>query len=183
MSFPEILAVFGYTKNTETNYEDMEFNMYLQLGCAGLRALNNYIEEDQRWGQAHSRGHFAIMRVLLAVEDDFLSIKEDTDTQTLKVFVDKTKIKSHGLPALGDFLLRLHIYRSTADAQGCRKYYEELTTPSEEFLRWRKMIVANKAPQELFVQDNTFIQDGEVILKTYEPTPEGMIQSWVDRNV
>ncbi|KAF3914341.1 hypothetical protein AA313_de0206240 [Arthrobotrys entomopaga] len=181
MSFSEILGLFGYTDEMEC--KEMEYNMYLQLGCAGLRALNNYIVEDKKWGQAHSRGHFAIMRILLAAEGDFLVVKEDLTTQTLTVHIDRKKIKTSGLPALSDFLLRLHMYRSTADAKGCREYYEELTSPSEHFLRWREMIIANKPAQELFVQDNTFIEDGEVILKKYEATLEGMIKSWADRDV
>ncbi|KAK6527450.1 hypothetical protein TWF694_004439 [Orbilia ellipsospora] len=181
MGFPEILGLFGYKDEKEC--EEMEYNMYLQLGCAGLRALNNYIVEDKKWGQAHSRGHFAIMKILLSAGDGFLSIKEDLQAQTLTVSIDRTKIKTHGLPALSDFLLRLHMYRSIADEKGCREYYEELTSPSEEFLQWREMIIANKPAQELFVQDNTFLQDGEVILKEYGATLEGMIESWVDRDV
>ncbi|KAF3933402.1 hypothetical protein ABW19_dt0207713 [Dactylella cylindrospora] len=173
IGFPEILAMFGY--EDEKVCEEMEYNMYLQLGCDGLRALNNYIPD--------SEGHFGIMRILLNAGDNFLTIKEDSTAKTLTVSVDRSKIKSHGSPALSDFLLKLHMFRSTADVKGCREYYEELTTPDETFLRWREMIVANKPPQELFVQDNTFLKDGEVVLKEYPATLEGMIESWVDRNV
>ncbi|EPS45026.1 hypothetical protein H072_992 [Dactylellina haptotyla CBS 200.50] len=182
--FPGVVGFFGYTDETHTTPKDMELNIYLQLGCAGLRALNNYIVEDKKWGQAHSRAHFAIMRILLQAGDDFLVIKENAQEQTLTVYVDQTKTKTHGIPALSDFLLKLHMFRSTANVKECREYYEELTEPSEQFLRWRHIIIANAAPPKLFVQDNTIINsDGEVVLLGYSPTLEDLVDSWVDRNI
>lgn len=53
------------------------------------------------------------------------------------------------------------------------------------FLAWRETVLANKPPPLVFVQANTFLDgdDGEVVLKEYEATVEGVIQSWVERNV
>lgn len=45
-------------------------------------------------------------------------------------------------------------------------------------------MLAAKPAKELFVQPNTFVtDDGEVVLKEYEPTVDGMIQSWAERMV
>ncbi|KAK5015820.1 hypothetical protein LTR39_002412, partial [Cryomyces antarcticus] len=56
MSDEELLGIFGYTDETKITCKDLvEYNMYMQLGVAGLRALENYTMEDQNWGQAHSR--------------------------------------------------------------------------------------------------------------------------------
>lgn len=45
------------------------------------------------------------------------------------------------------------------------------------------MLVAQPAKQ-VFVQANTFVtDDGELVLKEYEPTVDGMIQSWAERAV
>jgi dipeptidyl-peptidase-3 len=46
----------------------------------------------------------------------------------------------------------------------------------------RDVVLLKKQPRKVFVQANTFVgEDGNVSIKHYEPTPEGMIQSWVDR--
>lgn len=65
MSDLELLALFGFSESTEIRGKDcafcpykhvclgfahvilVEYNMYMQLGVAGLRALENYILEDQ----------------------------------------------------------------------------------------------------------------------------------------
>ena len=38
-------------------------------------------------------------------------------------------------------------------------------------------------PRKLFVQPNTILVDGKVVLKEYPPTPYGVIQSFVERNL
>lgn len=81
-------------------------------------------------------------------------------------------------------LLRLHIYRCTADVQSCREYYEELSRVYDEYLVWRDIVVAKKEPKWVFVQANTFLDDDKkVILKEYEPTAKGVVQSWAERRV
>jgi dipeptidyl-peptidase-3 len=78
-------------------------------------------------------------------------------------------------------MLKLHIWRSTADVKACREYYEELTEPAGRFLEWRDLMLAKQTARQVFVQPNTFIRNGEVILKEYEATVHGMIQSWAER--
>lgn len=125
-----------------------------------------------------------MFKSLLAAKDQFLTILHDKTAQTLTVFVDREKIQTHGKPALAHLLLKLHIYRCTADVHGCRKFYEDLTKPDGIFLDWRRIMLAAKLAKELFVQANTFVtDDGEVVLKEYEPTVDGMIQSWAERMV
>ena len=110
-------------------------------------------------------------------------MKCDLDKRILTLRVDQSKIASHGKPALGRMLLRLHIYRCTADVQSCRDYFEELSRVHDEYFAWREIVLANREPNWVFVQANTFLQDGEVILREYEPTAKGVIQSWAERRV
>jgi dipeptidyl-peptidase-3 len=100
------------------------------------------------------------------------------------VHVDRAKIRSHGKPALGDMLLRLHMYRCTADAAACRAYYEELSSVDDEALAWRDAVLVGKPPPLVFVQGNTFLDgEGGVVLKEYEESVEGVVRSWVERGV
>lgn len=112
-----------------------------------------------------------------------MAIECDLAQQRLIVQVDRSKILTHGKPALGRMLLRLHIYRCTADVQACRSYYENLSEVGGEYLKWRDIILAKKEPNWLFVQANTFLNKDQVSIKEYDVTEEGVIQSWVERKV
>lgn len=183
MDNEKLLKLFAFDESKMTA-ADITYTVYLQVGTAGLRALENYIEEGRRWGQAHSRGHFAMFRVLLDAGDSFLTVNHDRKTNRLTVHIDRSKVLTHGKPAIGQLLLKLHIYRCTADVEACREYFEDLTRVDGIFAHWRKIVIANKRPRQILVQANTFLNgDGEVSLKEYESSIEGMIQSWAERGV
>ena len=38
-------------------------------------------------------------------------------------------------------------------------------------------------PRKIFVQPNTFVENGEVVLKEYPLTPAGAIESFIERNL
>ena len=122
-----------------------------------------------------------MFKYLLAAGDGFMTITHDPVKERFTARVDRAKISSHGRPALADLLLRLHIYRCTADVEACRTFYEELTHPGEQFLEWRRIVLAHQPPKQIFVQSNTFVEDGKVVLKYYEASVRGVIQSWADR--
>ena len=112
-----------------------------------------------------------------------MNVECDAQKENLIVRVDRLKIVSHGKPTLGRMLLRLHLYRCTADVQSCRDYYEELSRVHDEYLAWREIVLAKRQPKWVFVQANTFLRGEDVILKEYEPTVKGVIRSWAEREV
>lgn len=183
MDDQELLSLFGFTGESEILAGDITYNLYLQLGVDGLRGLQNYNIDSCTWGQAHSRAHFAMLKCLLRDGGGCVTIEHDSSKQMLIVRVDRSMLVTHGKPALGRMLLRLHMYRCTADVQACRSYYEELSRVDGIYLEWRKIVIAKNQPKWVFVQANTFLEGEEVKLKEYEPTKEGVIQSWVERQV
>lgn len=184
MDDPELLELLGFTATSEIRAEDLTYNLYQQLGMDGLRGLSNFNTDSGRWGQAHSRAHFSILKCLLLDGGGVLSIVHDKANNSLTVRVDRSKIATHGKRALGRMLLHLHMYRCTADVEACRAYYEDLSRVDGEYLEWRETVLANKPPPMVFVQANTVLgDDGSVSLKEYEPTVEGIIQSWAERKV
>lgn len=113
-----------------------------------------------------------------------MSVDHNIEDDSLSVHVDRAKIISHGKPALGRMLLRLHMYRCTADVAACRTYYEQLSRVDGHYLQWRDIVLAKKQPKWKYVQANTFIgEDGNVLLKEYANTDEGIVQSWFERGV
>ncbi|KAI2623210.1 dipeptidyl peptidase III [Hypoxylon sp. NC1633] len=178
----ELLALFGFTNESDIRASDLTYNLYQQLGVDGLRALSNFNVDGMKWGQAHSRAHFAMLRCLLRDGNGCLEIKHIPEAKRLRVRVDRSKI-TDGKNALGQMLLHLHMYRCTADVKACRQYYEDLSDVNEECMQWRQTVLFNQLPPMLNVQANTFV-DGEIVsLKEYEPTVEGIIQSWYERGV
>lgn len=64
----------------------------------------------------------------------------------------------------------------------CAEFYKKLTTPSAKWLEeLRPLVLAKKLPRKVFVQPNTFVVDGEVVLKEYPVTVVGVIESFVER--
>jgi dipeptidyl-peptidase III len=68
----------------------------------------------------------------------------DPLVDSLKIDVDRSRIASHAKAALGNMLLKLHIYRCTVNVQACRPYYKELSEVDGEYLEWRRMVLAKK---------------------------------------
>ncbi|KAK4139246.1 peptidase M49, dipeptidyl-peptidase III, partial [Dichotomopilus funicola] len=105
-----------------------------------------------------------------------------------------SKILSHGKPSLGRLLLRLHVWRCTADIKMCKELYETLSVVDGQFEAWRQAAVAawsnessslaQSEPGSKIVQPNTILErDGQVVLKLYEASDEGIIQSFVERDI
>ena len=124
-----------------------------------------------------------MLKRLLRDGNGFMKIDFEPSTHTLRVRLDRSKILSHEKPALGRMLLRLHVYRSTADMAACRPYYEGLSRVDGEYLEWGKAVVSQQQPKWVFVQTNTWEEHGRVILKECPPTNIGVIQIWAERGL
>ena len=60
---------------------------------------------------------------------------------------------------------------------------DELTGPSPESLEWRRVLLDAKASTLVFVQPNTFLDGADAVLREYEPSAQGMVQSWAERQL
>ena len=130
-----------------------------------------------------AQAHFAILKHLLRDGNGFMKVDFDQGSDRLTVRVDRSRILTDGKRALGTMLLRLHMYRCTADVEACRSYYEDLSKVSGHYLDWRKAVMAKRQPKWVFVHANTFLDEDKVRLEEYPATKEGVIESWVKRDV
>ncbi|KAK3704250.1 hypothetical protein LTR37_013924 [Vermiconidia calcicola] len=55
LSNRELREMCGFTGTSAITPSDLEYNLYLQLAVSGLRSLEKYSEDGQKWTQAHSR--------------------------------------------------------------------------------------------------------------------------------
>lgn len=82
------------------------------------------------------------------------------------------------------YLQKLHVYKSTANLEEGKKLYEHMTAVDDFWgTKVRDAVLKKKTPRKVFVQANIFEEDGKVTLKEYEPTLEGMIQSFAERAI
>ncbi|KAF2152883.1 dipeptidyl peptidase III [Myriangium duriaei CBS 260.36] len=158
---------------------------YLQMARAGIAALQYWDPASRKWGQAHMQARHAILKVFLSAGPKFcrLDYKETSDgISDLTIHMDKTKIASHGRPAVEKFLQKLQVYKATADLKAGRELFEGITTVDEWFAeKVRPEVLRRAQPRKVFVQANTVVEDGEARLKEYPATAEGMIQSFAER--
>ena len=184
----EILSIFGHEGKEA---DDVVYVNWLLMVRAGLLALEFYDPATKAWGQAHMRARFAILRVLLEAKEKLVTISPTGDFSDATIQLERQKILSVGRPIIGDFLTKLQVYKATADFEEANKLYQHYTSvPADEdqgyWIKLRELVIKKRQPRKVFVQPNTRIvkgQDGkdEVLMKEYESTAEGMIQSFLDR--
>lgn len=185
----EILRLFGFgdgREDLEGEAGDVLYVAYLQMARAGLTSLEFYDPKARKWGQAHSQARFSILQCFLNAGSDFVKLNHTaSDLSDLNVSLDRTKILTHGRPAVEDYLQKLHVFKSIADVEAGKKLYEQMTEVDAEYWgsKVRDEVLRRKTPRKIFVQANTVVEEGKVVLKEYEASLEGMIQSWVERNV
>ncbi|WPA96654.1 uncharacterized protein RHO25_001262 [Cercospora beticola] len=182
-----ILSIFGFGDGKEDINSvagDVLYICYLQMARAGVAALQFWEPSTQKHGQAHMKARFALLNVFLEAGKEFCELRyTKDDLSDVEIYLDRTKIESHGRPAVNRFLQKLNVYKATADQKEGLEFYKKYTTVDEWFAtKLRPEVVRQAKPRKVFVQANTFLEGDNVVLKEYDATPEGLIQSFADRD-
>ncbi|KAI2794330.1 putative dipeptidyl peptidase 3 [Penicillium oxalicum] len=170
----EILKIFGFGNGTEDmagEAGDVLYAAYLQMARAGLVALEFWDPKTQKWGQAHMQARYSILRTFLGAGDDFVKLSyTKEDLSDLEIHLDRSKILSHGRPAVAQYLQKLHVYKSTADIEAGKGMYDEITSVDSWWgSQVREVVLKNKVPRKVFVQANTILEGDKVTLKDPQP--------------
>lgn len=184
----DILKIFGYgdgTTNLSNEAGDVLYVAYLQMARAGVVALEFWDPKSRKWGQIHMQARFSILRTFLDAGDDFVKlVHTKEDLSDLEIQLDRSKILTHGRPSVEKCLQKLHVYKSTADVAAGTSFYDEITSVDDWWgTKVREAVLQKKVPRKVFVQANTQLDGDKVLLKEYEPTLEGLIQSFAERDL
>ncbi|KAI1928133.1 hypothetical protein LOZ58_004988 [Ophidiomyces ophidiicola] len=184
----EILKLFGFGDghiDLDGEAGDVLYVSYLTMARAGITALEFWDPKSQKWGQAHMQARFSILRTFLDAPDCFVQLKHTKeDLSDIEIHLDRSKILTHGRPAVEQYLQKLHIFKSTADVVEGKKLYDGITHVDEWWgQKLRPVVLQKKVPRKVFVQANTVLDGDKVVLKEYDPTLQGMIQSYAERDV
>lgn len=183
----DVLKVFSHTDPAKQN--DIIYVNWLSLCHAAVRGIEMYSPASNEWKQAHSQARFVILQVLMEAGEGFVTVKAitgDDGKPDLLLTMDRTKVETVGKPAIGDFLQKLQIYKSTGDIESARKMYDYYSAVNDErpgfpWASWRNIVLDRKQPRKMMVQANTKIEDEKLRLVEYAPSHEGMMESWRDR--
>lgn len=181
--------VFGY-EGTEA--EDVIYVNWLSMIYAGAaKALEMYqpsADGQGQWMQAHSQARFSILRVLIEAGEGLVDVQQIVGADgkpDLLISLDRNKIYTVGRAAINDYLLKIQVFKATADVVSARTMFDRLTAVDNDgkypWAAWREIVMDKKQPRKFFVQHNTFLEGKTVGLKNYDATPEGLVQSWIER--
>lgn len=174
---PEVLKIFGHTGEEAS---DITYVNWLNMARAGITGLQFYDPNSKKWGQAHMHARFALLNVMLRDGDGVLKMYEKDGEWFFHL--DRQKIEGPGKKAVGEFLKKLNVFKATADVEAGRKLYDQYTTVTDGDLKMRSYVIAKKKPRNIWVQPVTDVDAaGNVILREYPPTSDGVIDSFLDR--
>ena len=113
-----------------------------------------------------SWGRFVILNVLKEAGEDFVTLEETIDEDgkpDLLLTLDRTKIETVGVPAMGKFLEKLQVYRSIGDYESGKKLFDSYSQFDDTWLKWREIVIAKQKPKTMMIQANTLIEGIETL--------------------
>lgn len=167
----EMHKIFGHT---DGEWEDIMYTSWIWMIRAGIVAMEHYDPEKNMWMQAHSQARYVIYKVMEEAGECFVSVDYNDARDNFTLRVDRSKIVSVGIPALKKFLLKLGVYKSTADFENGSKMFNGYSALSSNDLNLRHICLDRMKPRAIKVQP---VINSNLDYIEYPNTPEGMILS------
>jgi dipeptidyl-peptidase-3 len=164
----------------EKEWEDIVYCEWLDIVVSAIKGLEYYSVETGQWGQSHILAAYAILKVLLEAGNGFVTIEETTreGLPYLVAHLDRAQIWTTGRKAIGDFLKKLQVYKSTADVENGTKFFQHYMAVDDKMLKYREIALKHKVPRRLeMFYDLKKNEDGSIEVVKFEETFEGIIKS------
>lgn len=149
-------AVLLIQPELKENWINLRNAVWTSFVNMGVNSLEFYNQKDAKWMQAHSNGRFVILQVLIEAGEDFVKVEkiEKDEKPWILATIDNSKIESVGLPALKQFLLKLNVFKATADLENATKMYQGYSTVNNHFLEIKSIVESNRTERSIEIQGN-----------------------------
>lgn len=179
-----VLNIFGHVEEAEQ--DDISYINWLLMCRAGVVGLEFYTPETKGWRQAHMNARYVILRVLMEAGEGLVKIARKVGSDgkpDIEIQLDRSKIHTVGREAIGRFLMKLQVHKSTANLAEGGAMFESYSAVDDEMLQLRAIVMDRKEPRRLLLQPNLVVEEegGAVSLRGYPSTAAGMVQSYLDR--
>lgn len=143
--------------------ENIIYVNWLDMVHKGIESLKMYTPTSKKWLQAHSQARYVIARVLIdtapgLVKIDYLDAGSDGKPDLLLNF-DRALVKTVGKEAIGKFLTKLQVLKSTGDIEAAKELFNGYSQVSDDleypYLKFRDVVMARKKARKMFVQSST----------------------------
>eukprot|EP01062_Namystynia_karyoxenos_P031732 TRINITY_DN2350_c0_g1_i1.p2 TRINITY_DN2350_c0_g1~~TRINITY_DN2350_c0_g1_i1.p2 ORF type:complete len:853 (+),score=326.41 TRINITY_DN2350_c0_g1_i1:112-2559(+) len=178
---PEATKIWG---KEGKEADDLYYAAWLSMARQGVDALRFWSPEHRAFTQAHMHGRFVILRVMVDAGQGFVRVEQvkGQKGKDLRIHMDRSKILSVGVPAIGKFLRQMQAYKSTANVTAMREWWNKWSEVNDEWQKCRDIVMMHIKPRGAYVQCHTYLNHlGKAQLRTYPKSLEGMVRSFRDR--
>jgi len=152
----------------------------LRKGIVGLPLFN---ADAKKWGQAHTQGAYVFTQWLYKNQKGKIVDFEITGENDFVIHLDEALLISEGKGLISDLLVVLQTYKSSGALDRGKKFYDEYSEVPEFFLKIRDIVLRNKKPRRLELNNNLVrYNEGSIAIQHYPETHEGIIHSYADRH-
>lgn len=178
-TFPEVYTIFGFTEEDAPN---LLYSSLMSQARKGIIGLPLYNVKNNKWGQAHTWGAYVIMQYMMQNQKEKLvSVDISEDGNDFIINLNKDHVMGEGRRLVEEFLMLLQVYKTTGDIVNGRAFFEKYSQVDEEMLKVRQIVIENKLPRRLECNMNLKLTEDGVDVINYEPSHQGIIESFADR--
>lgn len=177
---PEVYTLFGFEEN---EIDTMLWVNVMNQFRKGILGLQLYNPETQKWGQAHTNGAYVLSMYLYQNQkSDIVKFELKEETEEFYIHLNKENLMKEGKELIKKFLIILQTYKSSGAVELATKFYAHFSHVDEFFLKVRKLVVKNKKPRRIELNNNLMRYNESVIEPVVYPESfEGIIKSYADR--
>jgi len=180
----EIAGIFGFDSQAKIN--ELIYWTFVIMARAGIRALEWFDPKTGKHGQAHMEARLGITNWMM--KHGIVTFEEvrakDGSLEDVYVRIDRKTVVEKGKDVMGKLLLEIQVRKSTGDGPGATEFYKKLTTPEPKWVsEYRPLVLKKKLPRKVFVQPVTHATADSVEMQEFPVTLEGVIESFVVRNI
>lgn len=186
--------VFDYN---ETQVKDLLWvNLMTEVrkGVFGLTSAYNV--KSKKWKQAHAQGAWVITQwIYRNQKQKVIDFETIGDYKDFMIKIDKELLMTEGHQLIGELLNILQVYKSAGAVDRAQKLYDDYSSVSDMFLKYRDIVISKRRPGSLRSYPNLVLNTtaqakpslaqartgGQVNVKEYEESIHGLIQSFAER--